>query len=304
MQNNNRDILFICPDFWANPEIYFRLKSLQETHPHIFYPNVKIYKVFGTFPGCIWNGGSCLMGRVPDIAEMERVLFAYNMQNIGIQFTATNTLLNEQDCYDRYGNAILKLLSYNTELNEVLVASPILESYIRTNYPKLKVSRSIIATEAPEQPYADLCATYEHVVLARRDNCNWELLNQIPEDKRKQIELLCNDPCPIACPKLYEHYRALNKAQLFQTAQFTEETECIREHINNAFINVDLFCDNISPEQLTTYLELGYYKFKLSGRRSVSTIIRSIVPYLILPKYQLDVCCDLFTLSMRTGGRN
>jgi hypothetical protein len=59
--------------------------------------------------------------------------------------TFTNPLIEEKHCYDTYSNLIAEC--GHNGMNEILVTSPILETYLRTNYPNYKYCKSVTSTE-------------------------------------------------------------------------------------------------------------------------------------------------------------
>lgn len=54
-------IEFYCPDFYFGIQWYDYLFTLYEQHPEIFNDNIKISKIYGNFPGAIWNSGNIIV---------------------------------------------------------------------------------------------------------------------------------------------------------------------------------------------------------------------------------------------------
>lgn len=278
---------FNMPEFLRGADVYGTIMSLQETHPEIFYENSEIVSVFGNFPSSIWNGGGINIGEVATKGQMEDVFGYYNeVLNLPLRLTFTNPLVDERHLSDTYCNLIAEC-GHNGQ-NEILTSSPILENYLRQNYPKYKFCASIIGTR--EVPYKDT-NKYDLVVMRRRMNNNWEFLETIPEKDRTKIEFLCCDPCPDDCPRLYTHYRDFARAQL-EYDNNNPACACSMEHLKGEFPNyymttLDTFIsrDMIDKE----YLPRGFNQFKLSGRGSALGPITNIVRYLIKPEYQTDV---------------
>lgn len=64
------------------------------------------------------------------------------------------------------------------------------------------------------------------IVLPRRVLKDFDFLNSIPIEKRNKFKILCNDPCPINCPFLYEHYKNYGKVSLFEESGNASLLEC------------------------------------------------------------------------------
>ena len=64
----------------------------------------------------------------------------FNSRGIPLRFTFTNPLIEEKHLSDKVCNDILKMA--DNGMNEVIVMSPILEQYIRENYPGYKITSS------------------------------------------------------------------------------------------------------------------------------------------------------------------
>jgi collagenase-like PrtC family protease len=62
-----------------------------------------------------------------------------------LRFTFSNSLLEEKHIYDTYCNLIME--EADTGNNEVIVNSPILEQYLRENYPNYKYISSTTKCE-------------------------------------------------------------------------------------------------------------------------------------------------------------
>lgn len=288
-------INYHCPDFLYGFEIYKFLFKIQEEHPEVFYDNVKIKSIFGSFPTMTWMGGGyCLLPRTKSI-DIQKIVEFYREKNIPLKLTLTNPMLEEIDCYDRYCNTVLTLCE--NDINEVLVSSPILEDFIRTEYPRYKINHSIIATEQDKtiEEYIKELDKYNTVVLPRRILKNMDLLEQIPNEYRNRFEFLCNDPCDINCPRLYEHYKDFGKAQL--SIPDGERKIGCTSLCNEMFPHAKNYNYQIHYDEIVNlYQPKGFTEFKLSGRSDPIIIILTLVPYLIKPKYQRDMYGHLFYL--------
>ena len=135
-------INFYLPDFFYLFKLNISTILYMKQHPDLFYDDIKVRAVYGAFPPSIWNGGRTMSF---DFVERNAIIAAlknFNGLGVACRFTFTNILLKEKDVHDSYCNECLKL--GNNGMNEVLVTSPVLESYIRERYPKYKIISSTV----------------------------------------------------------------------------------------------------------------------------------------------------------------
>lgn len=292
---DNKIIQYHCPDFYFGQYIYGELIELNTNHPEYFYDDIRINCVFGAFPGMIWNGGGVIGNtNIPDINEIIRIKELYEFYNIPLKLTLTNPSLTKEDCYDRYCNKVVELMQ--NEHNMILVSSPILEEYLREKYPNYKYCKSIIASEF-DCNYEQELEKYHEIVLPRRLVKDFDFLQTINEKNRSRFELLCNDPCPIDCPRLYSHYKDFAKVTLYE--KHISEIETCTAISCTELRGVSTIKDQISyNEIINKYLPLGYNQFKLAGRGGVYNILHGLVKYFIKEEYQyetifylLNSCC-------------
>lgn len=287
---------FNMPDFDLGFRAYAFIYNCMHDHPEAFYENTNIASIFGCFGGAIWNGGGTLIGGSTNRQYMEDLRHFYNdVAHIPMRLTFTNPLITQNQCYDTYCNVIAEVL--HNGKNEILTSSPVLEDYLRKNYPNYKYCRSIIATK--DEPYSQ-DPKYNLVVMKRRMNNNWDYLDTVPMEHRGKIEFLCCDPCPDDCPRIYTHYRDFARAQL--TLDTTaSECQCSMNHIKGPFQS--LYTKHletyISRDMIDNlYIPKGFNQFKISGRANVSSIIFGIINYLVKPEYHEDILIQLYDLYL------
>lgn len=285
-------INFHCPEFNFGILFYEQLIDLENRHPEYFNPEARIGTIFGSFPNMIWNGGGILTGSYVSISDMERIRdFYYNLE-IPLQLTLTNPLLTKEDCYDRYCNKVVEV--FQNDLNMILVSSSILEEYLREKYPNYKYCKSIIASEK-DYNFEEALNNYEYVVLPRRKCKDFDYLNTVKQENRSRLELLCNDPCPINCPRLYSHYRDFAKITLYEkdisdkslTCSEIDST-CLRgiHHIDEQILFKDI---------KEKYLPLGFTEFKLAGRGNFISAAANVIKYFIKEEYQYEALVYFIT---------
>lgn len=282
------DAYFNLPDFYIGRGIYTDLLNWQYQYPEIFLPNTKISAIFGMFPNVIWNGGGMVFGTTLYKKDIEDFFNFYNYElHIPLRLTFTNPLITPEMCHDTYSNLIAEC--GHNGMNEILVSSPVLENYLRSKYPNYKYCRSIIG--AREEPLV-LDPKYHMEVLRRSCNNDWDYLEKIPMVERPKIEILCTDPCPDDCPRLYSHYRDFGRAQIefnptsdvCQCSQFDVKGDFPLHYMKH---NCKTFISRAAID--AEYLPRGYNQFKISGRGSLGAMMGGILPYLIQPEYHSDL---------------
>lgn len=290
-----KKIKYILPDFtWYSRNEFFI--NLIENNSEILREDIEIYSFFGVFPNAIWNGGGTFFEtKNTSIKEMKKVRDYYNSKGIAITFTFTNSLITEEHIHDEYCNQMLKI--FHNGMNEVLVVSPILERYIRDNYPKYKINRSIINTENG----VFISENYNLSVLSKFKNRDFEFLRKLSQKEKKKTELLCNEFCVNDCPYAYQHYKEYAYIQLnghlpqncksdFGTCRFPgKRHEYLCQRIKNSKYWISY------EDIINTYVPMGFEYFKLAGRGVFNeTTLTFFVDYLIKPEYQMDVRTYLF----------
>ncbi len=272
-------IKFYLPDFYNKFALNELVINLLNEYPECFYDNIEIGAVYGCFPGSLWNGGRVC----PGYARKEQVLAVleeYNKRGIPCRFTFTNSLLEEKHLYDTFCNMCLELA--DNGMNEVLVNSPLLEEYIRKNYPGYKIilstTREIKTVEGIEK---EALNDYYIIVLDKSFN-NTDKLAEL-EDKDR-YEILVDSFCMDACPNSTKHYREVSRAQLeFDSADFPMCPAINRDFYE--FLANETF---ITTEDLYgKYFQMGYNKFKLDGWAfNVYTVMESYMYYLVKPLHR------------------
>ena len=235
--------------------------NLMKDYPDCFREGYCIGSVYGTFPGAIWNGGRAVFG-ITGKDDIAAILKIYNSRGIPVRFTWTNSLLEEKHVYDTYCNLIMKLA--DNGMNQVLVNQPVLEDYIRRNYPDFKLISSTTKRITDVKGLREeLDKDYFLVVLDYDLNHNEEVLSAI-QDKADRIEILVNEVCYPGCPKRSEHYRQQSRMQLeydintsFPCPNKTRERKFAECKDRPAFI---------SNEQIQQYADQGFVNYKIVGR--------------------------------------
>ena len=188
-------------------------------------------------------------------------------------------------------------------LNEVIVMSPLLEDYIRKNYPNYKITSSTCKriTDA-EQLCSEVEKDYHIVVIDYDLNHDFETLEKIPD--KKKCELLVNACCNPNCPMRSEHYKAIGLQQIaysnhvrkypnapFDTKKLVAEHPEIQKFADcpcsqRSLFDIVKLKNHISPDEIWgKYIPMGFEQFKLEGRTlETLNLLEHYMYYMIKPE--------------------
>lgn len=302
------DINFHIPDFINNCRLNLLLLSLMQQHPEYFRDGVKIASVFGAFPPSLWNGGRNTVGVVDD-EIIKQVTKAFNSRGVPLRFTFTNPLIEEKHLGDPFCNKVMRMC--DNGLNEVIVMSPILEEYIRKNYPSYRITSSTCKEiRNADDLSAELEKDYHYVVLDYNWNNNFGFLETLPH--KEKCELLINACCVPNCPRRGEHYRSIGETQI-KYAEYMKTPPMMRKPthfedfkcpsmLRHIYQITDL-PTHISPDAIVEkYVPMGYNQFKIEGRTVPDiALAENYIYYMIKPEYKDTARLELLgTLTQKT----
>lgn len=277
-------INFYLPNFYDFPfcilNAYF-IENIKE-NPDLFYDDVQIGAVYGTFPSVIWNGGRFKKGSA-SIKEICNTISYYNNVNIPIRFTYTNTLIEEKHLEDVYANIVTELA--NNGKNEILVNHPILEEYLRNRYPEYKFLSSTTKCMLDNNDIIAESDKYFLTVLDYRKNTDFDFLASLPNPEK--YEILINAYCSPYCKNRSEHYDILSASQLEDVYR---DIQCPIKK-DSFFEALKEFSTVIKVEDLyTTYVNMGFKHFKIEGRtNNIIDVLESYIYYMVKPEYHNKV---------------
>lgn len=302
------DINFHIPDFINHCRLNLLLLTLMQQHPEYFREGVKIASVFGAFPPSLWNGGRNTVGVVDD-EIIKQVTKAFNSRGVPLRFTFTNPLIEEKHLGDPFCNKVMRMC--DNGLNEVIVLSPILEEYIRKNYPSYKITSSTCKEiRNAGELSAELEKDYHYVVLDYNWNNNFEFLETLPH--KEKCELLINACCVPNCPRRGEHYRSIGETQI-KYAEYMKTPPMMRKPthfedfkcpsmLRHIYQITDL-PTHISPDAIVEkYVPMGFNQFKIEGRTVPDiALAENYIYYMIKPEYKDTARLELLgTLTQKT----
>ncbi|MCR5094359.1 MAG: hypothetical protein K6B72_10345 [Lachnospiraceae bacterium] len=247
--------------------------SLLKQHPEYFREGVEVASFFGCFPFALWNGGREIDPNDQcDAGFITNTIKAINQAGIPVRYTFTNPLLTEDDLRDEFCNFCLKAASGYP--NEVLVFSPILEDYLRKNYPSFAID-STTCKEIKDVAglNEELEKDYKFVVLDYNLNGNWDFIEKLTHPEK--LEVLINATCTPNCPRRGQHYRDIATRQriVLRNRKLPPEKrkpvynwEC-KYGVENTVYSIQDYPTVVKPDAIwDEYLPRGINNFKIEGR--------------------------------------
>lgn len=266
--------------FSFSPLVYRYIDAVEAK----FGYNVPIISMYGA-PPTKWNGGRLLIQDADcfkDKKKIEREIIGAVMHNITPLITFSNLCISSEDLNDSIGNYILEII--NEVSGGVIVASKIIESYIRERYPQIKVHASVIYTALNENRtsvyYEVLSKNYDKFVVHPDDLYRISLLEQIPKENS---EILINERCGLNCKMRKQHYESISREQQscvngnFEYEYFLKKCSMIPESKQLYLRNDNISC---TVDELESILKYGFRYVKLQGRiDNLYTIFFDIMRY-------------------------
>jgi collagenase-like PrtC family protease len=282
-------INFYLPDFYHRYYINLILHGLKLQYEDCFYDKVNIGAAYGCFPGSIWNGGRISLGSCKK-DDITFILNEFNERGLSLRFTFTNPVLEEKHLYDTFCNLCMEL--GNNGMNEVLVNSPVLEAYIRKNYPKYKIisSTTKCITEVKDVK-RETEKDYYLVVLDNSFN-NADKLFTL--ENKEKYELVANSYCKDSCSRRAQHYEEVGRSQLEFTGSKFDDCSSINRDFYDLMTNRSFIT---SEDIFGRYYEAGFRHYKLDGRAfNQYKVVESYMYYLVKPEHR-----DVVRLALLRG---
>ena len=286
---------FHLPGIYTHFKFNMIFATVLEQYPQ-YFRDVEIASVYGAFPQSIWNGGRTQEG-LCDKRYIKMVLKAFNDKGIPVRFTFTNPALEKKHLNDKFCNMILSLA--DNGLNEVIVVSPLLEDYIRRNFPGFKLTSSTCKRlDDGERLAAELEKDYHIVVVDYDLNNKFDILEKLPH--KDKCEFLVNSNCRPACPDRAQHYYNVGVQQINYANHMRKYPDQPYDPIvfgdgknqNCPFFTRNIFdirelSTNIKPADIwDKYLPMGFEQFKIEGRTAwLFNLIETYVYYMAKPEF-------------------
>lgn len=277
-----REIYWHLPGFMYFRKMNLAIIKLMKKYPGYFNDGYRIGSVYGTFPGAIWNGGRTVLGFTPK-NDIEVVLRNYNSKGVPVRFTWTNSLIEEKHLNDTYCNLVMRL--GQNGMNQVLVNRPVLEEYLRANYPDYKyISSTTKRITNADELQAEMDKDYFMVVLDYDLNHDEAILKSL-EPQADRVEILVDEICFPGCPHRAEHYRDESLRQL--EYEVAEPFPCPNKQNRRSFEDSKNRPAFISAEEIGSYIDRGFVNFKIVGRGLPAQMVEdAYIYYLVKPEKQ------------------
>ncbi len=306
---------FHLPDFTSNFNFNYLFVETIEKIPEYFYDDVEIASIYGVFPPSLWNGGRFRRGGCSK-EFIRRVIDAFNEKGIPIRFTFTNPMLEKEHLNDEFCNMVLSMA--NNGLNEVIVVSPLLEDYIRRNYPSYKLTSSTCKRlNSIDLLNKELEKDYKLVVVDYDLNNRFDLLEQVSH--KDKCELLVNACCQAACKHRVMHYRSIGLQQIAYCEHIKKSPDkpfsidsiiakTLGENfkcpsMDQGFFDIKPQPTQISPEDIREkYIPMGFSEFKIEGRTADTlNLMEPYLRYMVKPEFRDEVRLMLFNRLAESG---
>ena len=303
---------FIFPDFSGNFKLNLMFAEMLKHRPDLFREGVEIASFYGVFPPSIWNGGRTQGGMV-DKNFIRAVIKAVNDRGIPLRFTFTNPVLEKKHLSDPFCNMVMAMA--NNGLNEAIVVSPLLEDYIRNNYPKYKLTSSTCKRITDPKALEEELGRDYHIVVVDYDfNNNWEVLEKLP--RKKDCELLVNACCEPNCPRRSAHYRCIGVQQIaynehikkyknlpFDAAKYDPENFRNCPYSQRGIFDIRGLRTHITPDDIwNKYVPMGFEQFKIEGRTaSPLNVLETYMYYMAKPECRDEARFTLLKTLENTG---
>lgn len=288
------NVQFHLPGLRNNLPLNLLLIDMMESSPKYFRENIKISSIFGEFPTSLWNGGRFNGGDQCDAAYVQDIIKYVNAAGIPIRYTFTNPLITEADLNDKYCNFCME--AADNGMNEVLVVSPLLEEYIRKQYPSFKINSSTCKEiRDVDGLNEELKKDYNLVVLDYNLNNNFEELEKITQKDR--CEVLVNSCCVPNCQRRGEHYKTISRQQRIylinrklpagKKQMPMPKWKCEYGEQNTLYTYKN-YPTHISPDDIwDKYVPMGFTNFKIEGRTAnIFTMLDAYCYYFAKPEYR------------------
>ena len=311
-------VKFHLPDFSRLSKFNMVFLAMLENSPEFFREGVEIASFYGVFPPALWNGGRVMPGNC-DKQFVRGILKYFNDKGIPLRFTFTNPMIGEKHLSDPFCNMILSYA--NNGMNGCIVASDLLEDYIRKNYPKMKITSSTCKRITdPEKLNNELDKDYHLVVLDYDFNNRFDVLEKI--ENKDKCEILVNPCCVPACKNRSDHYKVIGLEQIAinehmkknpanvpydpdkfagQHSEYKAALECTCEH--RTIFEIKDLPTHISPDDIwNKYVPMGFSNFKIEGRTfDLFNLMEHYLYYMIKPECR-DNARLVFLRNLRRNG--
>jgi collagenase-like PrtC family protease len=240
-----------------------------------------VSEVFGKLPSDSVGGGRASFTLGPlSVGAFKRHVARARQMGIGFNYLINAACLDNRE-YTRGGQRDLRRLLEFIEgcgVEGVTISLPFLLPIIKKNHPRLKVRVGVYARVdgvAKARFWEDMgadCITLESISVNR----DFETLEGIRKAVGIRLQLIANSNCLMFCPLSGQHMVNLSHASQggHKSRGFMIDycvLKCSREKLNDP-ANY-LRSEFIRPEDLYTYVDMGYTSFKILERGAPTALM-------------------------------
>lgn len=284
------------PGLFEFYEFYKVFLPIFYKHREYFYDWCDIGSIYGAPADCLWGGGRAGFGD----ADPKKVATLIKHYPISARLTFSNSLLKENHLADKRCNALCRLFESSTYLgdssqnstikNGVIIASDLLLTYLKENYPEFYFvsSTTKVLTEFSQLEEELNREEFQYVVPDFRLNKEISKLENLSNDQKRKVEFLCNECCSVTCKtrkQCYEQVSLKNLGEDFVEHHCSSPFASRGYRFSDAMKNPSFI--SLSDIQ-NVYLPMNFMHFKIEGRSLGSALLLEfILYYMTKPEYQL-----------------
>lgn len=252
---NQKNVIWHVPCLFNNDRIAIKLLHIMK----LLNMDKPFDIVYGACQCSLSAGRNSIIQERLTYEQIEEYFKSYDQYDVKCYLTFSKVNIETKDLHDTYSNMFLTLA--NKYHGGVIIANDTLYTYIRNNYPNIKIVASVIKAtfdtyEDELQYYHDLLNRYDYVVIRPEFALDLDKVKMLSDKER--VELLINQSCMANCPYAKSHYLHYEK-----NSSFAYKVPCLQEKSKLAIINHSLLLANSYTDKL---LAMGFKHLKLQGR--------------------------------------
>ncbi len=288
MDNKNiNKVHYHLPGLFEFVELYKKFLPLYYEHSEFFYDWCDIGSIYGAPSESLWGGGRAGYGS--NGVENE-VLSLSREFNFSVRLTFSNSLLQQKHLGDKKCNLLCS--KFHSSSNGIIIHSDLLMDHIKSNYPDFYFVSSTTKVLASFSEFDSELGRkeFKYVVPDFRLNKKFDLLSNLPAEKKDKTEFLCNEDCWFDCKTRKQCYEYVSGQVLGIPCV---DWKCSSPDAKNGYIFSNAMKNPGfigTREILNIYMPMGFTSFKIEGRSLGSALILEfLLFYMTRPEYQLQV---------------
>lgn len=168
-------------------------------HRDKFYPDREIHSVYDAHDEILWNGGRESLKDQKQISMYE-IMDAMNKYPVELWHVCSNCLITKEIANDYRTNQFMR--TFLRPNDKVIITHPILIEHFMKNYPNTELVFSTTLNLTDINDINDISQNHIYCLTYNFNNNN-EFLNKLKY--KKNVEILCAEPCVPNCPFRSKH---------------------------------------------------------------------------------------------------